>query len=247
MDPVDEESEDEVVENVTLCPRCGENRGHTVLRERARGSGVDFLLKCEQCANVHTLEFRTPPPRTIPFMLTDGPSSRIVHIELDSDDILTEGEVFIHDDAEWCITRIEDLDNKPRRKRGVDRITRVVALRSDLVRVKLTLTRGDDSEAVVIEVPGDRRFSAGTMMEYQGEQWNIRAIHSGSGRTLSGSMLAREVKRIYLHEPVVEGDFQPRTEQERRRAWQEGRLGHNPNPVRPSFDKSGDRGRWKRQ
>jgi hypothetical protein len=54
-------------------------------------------------------------------------------------------------------------------------------------------------------------------------------------------MVAREIKRMYLHEPPSEVEFEPRTEQERRRAWQEGRLGHNPNPVKPPNEKSGEK------
>lgn len=231
-----EDDDEEVIENVALCPGCGEESGHSVLRERPRGSGVDFLLKCDDCGKVHTIEFRTPPAKTIPFMLTEGPESRVVHLELDADEVLTEGDVFEHEDAEWRVSRIEDLEGKPRFKRGVDRIARVTAMRSDLVRVKLTMTRGDDSEADVIVVSGDKKFSAGSIFFHEGEKWRIRALHSGTGRTLNGSMEAREIKRMYLHEPPSEEEFIPRTEQERRRAWQEGRLGHNPNPIKP--DKS---------
>jgi uncharacterized Zn finger protein len=230
--------DDEVIENVVTCPGCGEECGHSVLRERPRGNGVDFLLKCDECGKVHTVEFRTPPARTIPFMLTEGPESRVVHLDLDADEILTEGDVFEHDEAEWRVSRIEDLGGKPRYKRGVDRIARVTALRSDLVRVKLTMTRGDDSEADVIIVPGDKMFSTGTIMDHEGEKWRIRALHSGTGRTLNGTMEAREIKRMYLHEPPSEDEYVPRTEQERRRAWQEGKLGYNPNPVKPEQPKN---------
>ena len=234
------DEDEEVIENVVLCPRCGEECGHTVLRERPRGNGVDFLLKCDDCSKVHTIEFRTPPARTIAFMLTDGPESKVVHIDLDADEVLTEGDIFEHSDAQWRVNRIEDLEGKPRYKRGVDRITRVTALRSDLVRVKLTLTRGDDSEPDIITVPGEKLYSTGTIMTHEGERWRIRAIHSGTGRTLNGTMKASEIKRMYLHEPPSEEEFQPRTEQERRRAWQEGKLGYNPNPVKSSYkgDKS---------
>ena len=236
--PEEEDFDDEeFIENVVLCPGCGEKRGHTVLRERPRGNGVDFLLKCTACNKVHTVEFRTPPVRTIAFMLTDGPESKVVHIDLDADEVLTEGDVFEHDEAEWRVSRIEDLGGKPRYKRGVDRIARVTALRSDLVRVKLTLTRDDDSVPDVIIVPGEKLFSTGTIMVHEGERWRIRAIHSGTGRTLNGTMKASEIKRMYLHEPPSEEEYQPRTEQERRRAWQEGKLGYNPNPVKPSYNR----------
>ena len=65
-----ENDDDEVIENVVNCPGCGEDCGHSVLRERPRGNGVDFLLKCDDCGKVHTVEFRTPPARTIPLGAT---------------------------------------------------------------------------------------------------------------------------------------------------------------------------------
>ncbi|MDC0055530.1 HVO_0476 family zinc finger protein [Deltaproteobacteria bacterium] len=239
----DEEVEEGIMENATKCPGCGGMTGHEVLRERQRGTGVDFLLKCEECDKVHTIEFRTPPPKIIPFMLTDGPESFVVKLELDLDEIITEGDVFEHDEMQWMVTRIEDLEDKPRRKRGVDRINRIIAIRSDLVRVKITMTIGEDSEASLMLVPGDKEFVAGGIIKHEGEKWRIRALHSGTGRTLSGKMMAREIKRMYLHEPPSEVEFEPRTEQERRRAWQEGRLGHNPNPVKPPNERGGEKKR----
>jgi uncharacterized Zn finger protein len=235
----DEEVEEGIMENATKCPGCNEMTGHEVLRERQRGTGVDFLLKCEECSKVHTIEFRTPPPKIIPFILTDGPESTVVKLELDLDEIISEGDVFEHNEMQWMVTRIEDLEDKPRRKRGVDRINRIIAIRSDLVRVKVTMTIGEDSEASIMLVPGDKEFVAGGIIKHEGEKWRIRALHSGTGRTLSGKMMAREIKRMYLHEPPSEVEFEPRTEQERRRAWQEGRLGYNPSPIKPTNERSG--------
>ena len=45
--------------------------------------------------------------------------------------------------------------------------------------------------------------------------------------------LAPDIKRMYLHEPPKPEHFAPRTPRERRQAWKEGRLGNNPNPIRP--------------
>jgi uncharacterized Zn finger protein len=237
----DEEVEEGIMENATKCPGCKGMTGHEVLRERRRGTGVDFLLKCEECDKVHTIEFRTPPPKVIPFMLTDGPQSSVVKLELDLDEVITEGDVFEHEEMQWMVTRIDDLEDKPRRKRGVDRINRITAIRSDLVRVKVTMTIGEDSEASIILVPGDKEFVAGGIIKHEGEKWRIRALHSGTGRTLSGKMMAREIKRMYLHEPPSEVVFEPRTEQERRRAWQEGRLGFNPSPIKPPNERAGEK------
>ena len=71
------------------------------------------------------------------------------------------------------------------------------------------------------------------MIDYAEEVWRIRAIHTGTGRTLKGTVEAQDIKRIYLHEPPNLEHFEPKTPRERRQAWKEGRLGYNPNPELP--------------
>ena len=102
-----------------------------------------------------------------------------------------------------------------------------------MVRVKLTLTRGEDSTPDVIVVPQETTFTGSHLMEHNGETWRIRAIHTGTGRTMRGTVEAPDIKRMYLHEPPKGEHFAPRTPRERRQAWKEGRLGFNPNPERP--------------
>ena len=105
--------------------------------------------------------------------------------------------------------------------------------------VRLTLTRGEHSESDSIFVERDMVFRASTVMEHAGERWRIRAIHTGAGRTMTGRVVAHDIKRIYLHEPPRPEEDIPRTPRERRQAWKEGRLGDNPNPIRPDAEKSG--------
>ena len=50
----DEYVEDELVENVTDCPGCGDFCGHQILKERKAGDGTNYLLKCDECGHVHT-------------------------------------------------------------------------------------------------------------------------------------------------------------------------------------------------
>jgi uncharacterized Zn finger protein len=91
MEDYDDEEdffEEEVLENAVLCPTCDDVTGHEILREREMGRGKDFLLRCIECTSVHELQFRPPPLRRVPFMLTDGPDSYMATIDLDSDEWL---------------------------------------------------------------------------------------------------------------------------------------------------------------
>ena len=97
--------------------------------------------------------------------------------------------------------------------------------------VRLTLTMGEYSESDSIFVDRDTMFQAGSIYDYDGIKWKIRAIHTGAGRTLSGRVVAHEIKRMYLHEPPKQEDFTPRTPRERRQAWKEGNLGTTQIPL----------------
>lgn len=228
----DDFDEDEVMENAVLCPICEDVTGHQILREKEIGRGVDYLLRCEDCSNVHEMQFRPPPLKRIPFMLTDGPESYMATIDLDADEWLELGDVFEHDDMAWRITRIES-DKGPIEALEATKIIRAVALRQDMLRVKITKTRGEFSTPDVLIVEQGTSFKAGTIIDIGVQTWRIRAIHTGEGRTLRGTVDASNIKRMYLHEPPRPERFEPKTPRERRQAWKEGKLGFNPNPILP--------------
>ena len=228
----DDFDEDEVMENAVLCPICEDVTGHQILREKEIGRGIDYLLRCEDCSNVHEMQFRAPPLKRIPFMLTDGPESYMATIDLDADEWLELGDVFEHDDMAWRITRIES-EKGPIEALEATKIIRAVALRQDMLRVKITKTRGEFSTPDVLIVEQGTSFKAGTIIDIGVQTWRIRAIHTGEGRTLRGTVDASNIKRMYLHEPPRPERFEPKTPRERRQAWKEGKLGFNPNPILP--------------
>ncbi len=235
----DESMDDEFVENVTDCPGCGEFTGNEILKEREAGDGTNYLLKCDECGHIHTLEIRPPRPITIPFLLSEGAHTRVAEIEVDDDEELHVGDIFEYDDASWQINRIETKTANSRTKLIAPKVGRANAVRSDVVMVRLTLTRGEFSDSDSIFVEREKMFKAGSIMEHNGAKWKIRAIHTGAGRTMTGRVSAHDIKRIYLHEPPRPEENIPRTPRERRQAWKEGRLGDNPNPIVPDAEKSG--------
>ena len=238
-DNLEQNEDEEFVENVTDCPGCGYPCGHVILREKKVGTGNDFLVKCNECDHIHSIQVREPRPITVPFLLSEGANTVVANIEIDEDEVIHLGDIFEHADASWEINRIETKTGNSRKKLNADRIGRANAVRSDIVMVRLTLTRGEQSDSDSIFVERDTMFRASTVMEHAGERWRIRAIHTGAGRTMTGRVVAHEIKRIYLHEPPRPAESIPYTPRERRQAWKEGRLGDNPNPVIPDAEKSG--------
>ena len=227
------EEEEVFLENAVHCPVCDELTGHEILKEKAKGKGMDYLLKCIDCSKVHTVHLRPPPVVDIPFILTEGPSSSTSRLEIDADEMIELEDVFKDGDKLWKINQIELKNGKKAKRAEASLIARASALRCDMVRVKITMTRGEDSEADVLIVPEETKYTASKLIELEGHTWRIRAIHTGRGRTMRGTVDAPDIKRMYLHEPPNPEYFEPRTPRERRQAWKEGRLGFNPNPVLP--------------
>ena len=227
------EDEEELLDNATLCPSCDEMTAHEILKEKKVGNGADFKVRCQTCRRVHTVEFRPPPATNIPFILTDGPRSERVVLVIDADEEFVIGDVFEEDEKLWRIHQIETHEEMHPSSELATNIARITALRTDMVRVKITLTRGEDSTSDVLVVAEETSFTASHLLEHNGETWRIRAIHTGAGRTLRGTVRAPDIKRMYLHEPPNPEHFTPRTPRERRQAWKEGKLGFNPNPERP--------------
>ena len=226
-------NDDEVIENATLCENCGELTEHEVLKEKMVGQGRNLLVKCVECSTISTLEIRPPKSIPIPFILTEGPNSQKITIDIDSDEEFRVGDVFEEDDKLWSINQILIAGDRKAKMALASEVSSISALRTDMVIVKLTMTRGEFSDSQSISVEHGKKFTAGHLMDHAGETWRIRAIHTGEGRTLKGTVESQFIKRMYLHEPPNTEHFEPKTPRERRQAWKEGRLGFNPNPIIP--------------
>ncbi len=198
MDAVDEE-----LDNVTLCPGCNTRQGHEILKEKVlkTGNGIDYLLRCEGCGHIHQLIFRDAKPVTVRFTLSDGAESIPFEMEVDDDEVFAINDEFEARDCIWTITRIEVNGDEKRKTVGARDVKRVWASRIDLARIKRTFSDGDISFSDTIEVEPEKMFSCGTIVKHRGENWRIRALHSGTGRTLSGKMAAKNIRRIFLHRP----------------------------------------------
>ena len=198
MDAVDEE-----LDNVTRCPGCNTRQGHEILKEKLlkNGQGVDYLLRCEGCGHVHKAIFRDAKPVTVRFTLSDGPESMPFEMEVDDDETFALNDEFEALDGIWIITKLEVGSDEKRRTADARDVKRVWASRIDLARIKRTFSDGDISFSDTIEVEPDKVFSCGTIVKHRGQTWRIRALHSGTGRTLSGKMIAKNIRRIFLHRP----------------------------------------------
>jgi len=185
---------------MSLCPKCNIETDNLVIRVSKKGLGEDFLVKCQECQGFHNIHIRPPKPRELKFTLSDGENSNLVIIEVDDDEEIGLEDIFEHDGKLWKVTRIDDGESRPMKKLSANLIFSIWATRVDLKSVKITMTKGEESNSISIEVDPEKVYSCGSIMEINGVKWRIRALHTGKGRTLNGSRVASEIKRIYLHE-----------------------------------------------
>ena len=139
----------------------------------------------------------------IRFTLSDGPDSTPFEMEVDDDEIFTLNDEFEANDCVWIITKLEVEGDEKKRTASAREVKRVWASRIDLARIKRTFSDDDFSFSDTIEVEPDKVFSCGTIVKHRGETWRIRALHSGTGRTLSGKMVAKNIRRIFLHLSLI--------------------------------------------
>ncbi|MDP6899467.1 MAG: HVO_0476 family zinc finger protein [Candidatus Thalassarchaeaceae archaeon] len=212
----DEDAIDELG-NMTRCPGCNTRQQHSILKEKIlkNDAGIDYLLKCEGCGNVHTVIFRTPKSVNVRFTLSDGPDSHPFSMEIDDDEVFVLNDEFEAMDMLWRITRLEvEGDDKPRSVEAKF-VGMVWATRVDLVRIKRTFSDGDFSFSDTIDSDPENVFNCGTTVHHRGEIWRIRALHSGTGRTLTGKMKARDIRRIFLLRPQTEEELAEYKKRER--------------------------------
>ena len=214
-DEFDEELPD--LDNVTRCPGCNTRQAHEILKEKALKSdvGIDYLLRCEGCGNVHTVIFRAPKAIQVKFTLSDGPTSNPFEMEIDEDEVFTIGDEFEAEGKLWRITRLEiESEENPTRVEAKS-VKMVWGMRVDLARIKRTFSDGGVSFSDVIEVDPDRVFTCGTVVHFRGQIWKIRALHSGTGRILTGKMTARDIRRVFLHRPPTSEELEAKRKRER--------------------------------
>lgn len=188
----------DVVES--FCPMCDIKTENLIIRVSQKGRGEDYLVKCLECEIFHNIQIRPPKPRLLKFTLSDGEISNLVNIEVDDDEDIYVGDIFENDEKLWKVTRIDNKKSKPMKRLNANLISSIWATRIDLKIVKITMTKGEESNSTSIEVDPEKVYSCGSILELNGERWKIRALHTGRGRTLNGSRVARDIKRIYLHQ-----------------------------------------------
>ena len=193
--------EDSEEDALAGCPDCMDVTEHSIIKRTNKGVGEDVLARCEVCSLVHKIMIRPPKPVMVKTTLSDGKESSSAEIEVDEDEEICVGDMFEHQEITWMVTRIDNSESRPEQNLVASKIFSMWATRSDKTVVGITMTIGEFSESGKMECDPDRVFSCGSIISFADSRWRVRAIHTGKGRTLTGSRIANEIRRIYLHPP----------------------------------------------
>jgi len=197
-------------ETVADCPKCLDETIHEIVKSTQRGKGEDCLVRCLECSSFHTLLLRPPKATMVKTSLSHGSESFAIELEVDDDEMIAVGDVFEHGDSTWEVTRIDDAESRSQDIMLASEIGAIWAKRTDKTIVAITMNDGEVSDSTKMECDPDRKFSCGSIIQIDGKRWRIRGLHTGKGRTLTGSRVASEIRRIYLQLPKSSSSVRPR-------------------------------------
>ena len=184
------------------CPNCSPDAPvpHDILKEEP-----DILIKCTTCGTIHPHYSGKKQKTNIRVVISAGDSSSTSTIVQDSDEIISVDDEFIVEsgpegEASFVlVTSIESGDKRVNSARA-DEIDTIWTRYTDMVRTKISITRGWQTESIEMEVPGEREFTVGEMLTSGSDRFAIKKIKVRDGKFLKKEgeiVMAKYIKRIF--------------------------------------------------
>jgi len=163
------------------------------------------LIQCTLCNAVHSHITPKKTSRNIRVVVSTGEQSSTGKLTLESDEIISIDDEFIVEDesgSQANLVQITSIESGSRRvdNARVDEIITLWARLIDPVVVKISITRGWKTEAVDIEVPGERQFTVGETISSGPNRFKIKKIKIRNGRFIQNEgeiVMAKNIKRVF--------------------------------------------------
>jgi uncharacterized Zn finger protein len=185
----------------TLCPKCEEETMHMVLRGKI-GKGkdssmvFDATVKCTVCNEVQHVIIRQKKLVEVPVIISIGNQSEKIKLELPGDEEMAIDDEIELDEILVKVTSIE-VDGRRVKKALASDIQTVWSKRFDSIPIKVNLYEGRLTEPETIQCGPDQEFTVGQMIEIKGKPAYIETIKTESQVVHKGTVLARDIQRIY--------------------------------------------------
>ena len=215
----------------TTCPKCEKETMHQVLRGRlGKGKGGDLVLdatvKCTICSEVHHINIRQKKPIAVQVIISDGEKSERCVLEVPGEEEVEVDDEIEIDELIVKITSIESGGRRVKRARASD-IGTIWTKRFDTVPVKVSLYEGRFTQPETVECDPDQEFTVGAIIQIKGKPAVIENIKTEAQVVRKGSVLARDIQRVYAR--LVKGRPGPDERRRVRRPY-----GGRPERRRPS-------------
>lgn len=183
---------------VYVCPDCGEETEHQILKGRMGKSTLEGTFRCNECGKVSSETIRIPEILEVPVVYSDGDTSEVTSTTLESNDIVQlEDEFEMDDGRKVCVTYVEVGDGRRVKKAVATDIKRLWVKRFDVLSVKVSVNDVRKTYPLRVEAEPDDEFVVGSLLRFDDFDCLIHAIKTKGNLVRHGSAEARDIVRIY--------------------------------------------------
>lgn len=183
---------------VYVCPDCGEETEHQILKGRMGKATLEGTFRCNECGRVTSETIKIPEILTVPVIYSDGDVSEPTSTTLESNDIVELDDEFEMDDGrKVCVTYIEVGDGRRVKKAVATKIKKLWVKRFDILSVKVSINDNGRTYPMRVEAEPDDEFVVGSMLKFEDFDCMIHAIKTKTSLVKHGSAEARDITRIY--------------------------------------------------
>jgi uncharacterized Zn finger protein len=188
-----------------VCPKCGEETLHKVLKGKAgkgKNPSLTATIECGQCEHVRKEVIKGEKKKQLRLIVSHRGNSFKDKVEFLPDEVLKVGDVFLYKEYDVRITGIETERARVGRAM-VEKIITLWVKRFDAVDVRVSIMGGERTSSFKIQCEPKDEFEVGQEMLIQGTTYFIEKIRIPDmtlKRPKRGAF-ACDIKRIYLKKP----------------------------------------------
>ena len=180
------------------CPDCGEETEHLILKGRMGKASIEGTFRCVECNRVSSETIKIPELIEVPVVFSDGDVSETTRTTVESNDIIQEeDEFFLDDGRRGCVTHIDTIDGKLKKKTIATNVRKLWVKQFDILSIKVSVNDDDHTYSLRVEAEPDDEFVVGTQLSFEDFDCLIHAIKTKHSLVKKGAAEARDITRIY--------------------------------------------------
>lgn len=180
------------------CPDCDEETEHLILKGRMGKASIEGTFRCTVCNRVSSMTIKIPELIEVPVVFSDGEVSETTRTTIESNDIIQEeDEFFLDDGRRVCVTHIDTLDGKLRKKTIATNVRKLWVKQFDILSIKVSVNDDSRTYSLRVEAEPDDEFVVGTQLSFEDFDCLIHAIKTKHSLVKKGAAEARDITRIY--------------------------------------------------